>query len=196
VGLYRTKNLLLPVPVLHHLPFACQSPMASPKTLLLLLSIAVVQASFVFKHDGGASFTVNRRKPSTSMQNVVAVASKQHRLGKITSGTCLFAQNDSEDRVTNYEYGTERGSILMAIVMAFCIWTFSIPPSFRRAHICYTQPCVEQRSACSDCVTGEEWISDVVDYYRGGGGIQWDFSIDPKTVEQNQQKWDEIFDKK
>jgi hypothetical protein len=173
--------------------------MASPTELLqllLLLSIVVVQASFVFKHDGGTSFAVNRCKPSTSIQTVFRNVAASNGLSKYYSSIRVFAQNGSEDRTTNYEYGTERGNILMAFVMAFCIWTFSIPPSFRRAHICYAQPCVEQRSACSDCVTGEEWISDVVNYYRGGGGIQWDFSIDPKTIEQNQQKWDEIFGKK
>jgi hypothetical protein len=164
---------------------------------LLLLSIVVAQASFVFKHDGGTSLTVSRRKPSTSIQKIFCnVVASNCPSTKFSSSTRLFAQNDSEDRTTNYEYGTERGSVLMAIVMAFCIWTFSIPPSFRRAHICYTPPCVEQRSACSDCVTGEEWISDVVDYYKGGGGIQWDFSIDPKTIEQNKQKWDDIFGNK
>lgn len=107
------------------------------------------------------------------------------------SSTRLFEKDG-----TAYDDGTGRGSIIFAVVLAFCVWQFTIPPKFRRSYICTSQACVELRSSCLDCVTIQEWTSDVLEYYRGGGGIQWDFSIDPKTLEKNQQMWEDTFGKK
>jgi hypothetical protein len=121
---------------------------------------------------------------------------KEARSTMMTSTTRILAKNEDSDSDKMYVYGNDRGNVLLTIVMAFCIWQFSIPPSFRRAHICYTPACIEQRSLCSDCITLQEWSADVSAYYKNGGGVQWDFSIDPRTIEQNQQKWDEVFGKK
>ena len=31
------------------------------------------------------------------------------------------------------------------------------------------------------CMTGEQFVDKVVDYYANGGGIQWDFSVAKET---------------
>lgn len=83
--------------------------------------------------------------------------------------------------------GAGRGVYLMAIVLAINIWLFSIPPSFRRAKICVGDPAETPQVAVGDCVTSDQWIADVKDYYKNGGGIQWDFSIDPQTLAKNEK---------
>jgi hypothetical protein len=75
-------------------------------------------------------------------------------------------------------YGINRGVILQTITLLFCIWLFSIPPEFRRAHFCFgVESCLANRSKCSDCVTFAEWTEKVTQYYRNGGGVHFDFSI-------------------
>lgn len=82
--------------------------------------------------------------------------------------------------VNSYD-GTGRGNYILTFVLFVVLWTFSIPVEFRRAHICQTQRCIDNRAACYDCVTPEEWKAGIVEYYKGGGGVQFDFSIDPAT---------------
>lgn len=77
--------------------------------------------------------------------------------------------------------GQRRGIPLGLLVLAVVIWSFSVPPEFRRAHFCYSDRCTANRSRCYDCVTLAEWTRDVQTYYQNGGGIQWDFSIDPES---------------
>jgi hypothetical protein len=79
--------------------------------------------------------------------------------------------------------GTQRGAWLLGVVLLACLWIFSIPPEFRRAYLCGSDRCVQNRSAylCNDCMTPDEWKQGIVDYYRTGGGVQFDFSIDPKS---------------
>ena len=78
--------------------------------------------------------------------------------------------------------GVGRGIPILGLVLVIILWTFSIPPEFRRAYIC-VDACNEYRDApqCNNCVTGEEWANGVKEYYQNGGGIQWDFSIDPNS---------------
>jgi len=73
----------------------------------------------------------------------------------------------------------ERGYVILVLAIFAVIWSFSIPPEFRRAHFCFTEQCVQNRSKCYDCVTVGEWSEQVADYYRNGGGVHFDFSIDP-----------------
>jgi len=75
--------------------------------------------------------------------------------------------------------GEGRGAILLGIVLLFNVWIFSIPPSFRRAYICSSPACEEQR--CNDCVTLTEWTDGIKDYYQNGGGIQFDFTVAQET---------------
>ncbi|CAJ1935218.1 unnamed protein product [Cylindrotheca closterium] len=89
--------------------------------------------------------------------------------------------------------GTGRGIILQVIVFGITAWLFTIPPEFRRAYLCPADTfCQEEGSCTRECVTPDEWVSGIKDYYKNGGGIKWDFSIDPKTKASNQQKLDAI----
>jgi hypothetical protein len=91
-----------------------------------------------------------------------------------------------------YDFGSGRGKIIQVIVLAVCVWSFSIPPEFRRARFCTTSGCVENRASCNDCVTFSEWKIKVIDYYKGGGGVNFDFSIDPATKEANKEMMDTV----
>jgi hypothetical protein len=98
-----------------------------------------------------------------------------------TNGLALAAKQSSNDDLD----GTIRGAYLLALVGFFVIWSFSIPVEFRRAHWCFTTTCEQNRSLpfCHDCVTFGEWSHDIVEYYRNGGGVQWDFSVGEETKE-------------
>jgi hypothetical protein len=77
--------------------------------------------------------------------------------------------------------GTGRGVILQGLVLLGIVWMFSLPTEFRRAHFCTIERCVENRSQCNDCVTFSEWKQGVADYYRNGGGIEFDFTVGEET---------------
>lgn len=79
--------------------------------------------------------------------------------------------------------GANRGYVLLGLVFLACVWIFSIPPEFRRMHFCTSPDCVQNRASCYDCVTVSEWTNSVAEYYKNGGGIQFDFSVDPATRE-------------
>lgn len=91
--------------------------------------------------------------------------------------TKLFSRNQSID-------GSGRGNFILALSILVCVWIFSIPPEFRRAHFCTTAPCVENRAACYDCVTFDEWRTKLKTYYDNGGGLQFDFTIDPNSKQK------------
>lgn len=89
--------------------------------------------------------------------------------------------------------GIGRGIYIQLVVFGLCAWLFTIPPEFRRAYLCPADTfCQEEGSCTRECVTPDEWVSGIKDYYKSGGGIKWDFSIDPKTKAANQQKMDAI----
>jgi hypothetical protein len=78
-------------------------------------------------------------------------------------------------------FGQERGAVLQGLVLLLCVWSFSIPPEFRRAHFCPTERCEENRVACHDCITTSEWVSGIQEYYKNGGGIEFDFTVAQET---------------
>jgi hypothetical protein len=88
-----------------------------------------------------------------------------------------------------YGESEERGAIFFGLVMLLAVWSFSIPVEFRRAYFCTSDPCVENRAQCNNCVTLEEWKSDIGQFYKSTPPSQWvkfDFSIDPKTALKQQ----------
>jgi hypothetical protein len=89
--------------------------------------------------------------------------------------TRLHEKRGDIDGINAAVDGSGRGLVLMALTLTACVWIFSIPPQYRRAHICATN--VER----SDCVPLGSWASDVQEYYRHGGGIHFDFTIDQST---------------
>jgi len=85
----------------------------------------------------------------------------------------------------------------MGIVMFLNVWMFSLPPSFRRQEICtpevYEQIVAKGNEDKYDCITMEMWKDSIVQYYKDGGGVVFDFSINPKTLERNKKLWESTF---
>mmetsp|Transcript_25135 Transcript_25135/g.54865 ORF Transcript_25135/g.54865 Transcript_25135/m.54865 type:complete len:165 (-) Transcript_25135:47-541(-) len=73
--------------------------------------------------------------------------------------------------------GLKRGAILLPIIFLINVWLFSIPVEFRRARLCSEEEV--RANPNSKCMTWETWRSGVADYYASGGGVKFDFSIDP-----------------
>lgn len=76
--------------------------------------------------------------------------------------------------------GLKRGAILLPIVLLVNVWMFSIPVEYRRARICSEQQVRENPN--SKCMTADSWKQGVADYYANGGGIKFDFSVDPDAA--------------
>ena len=75
--------------------------------------------------------------------------------------------------------GIRRGYPILAFFVILSAWFFTIPPEFRRAQFCASDVCLQNR--CNDCMSVEEWTTGIKNYYQNGGGIKWDFSIDPNS---------------
>ena len=75
--------------------------------------------------------------------------------------------------------GLKRGLVLFPLVTLIAIWLFSIPPEYRRARICSEQQVIDYPN--SKCITIGNWVKGVSDYYRNGGGVEFDFTIDPDS---------------
>ena len=82
-----------------------------------------------------------------------------------------------EDGYEGDPTGLKRGAIILPIALLVNIWMFSIPVEYRRARICSEQQVRENPN--SKCMTTETWRKGVADYYANGGGIKFDFSVDP-----------------
>mmetsp|Transcript_6931 Transcript_6931/g.9792 ORF Transcript_6931/g.9792 Transcript_6931/m.9792 type:complete len:166 (-) Transcript_6931:44-541(-) len=113
---------------------------------------------------------------------------QQQQPQQLTTSMSRIATSTSSSTTTSLYSttdGRESGFYLMGIVVALWIWLFSIPPEFRRARFC-----TEADTAIYDqCWTVQSWSSGVADYYKNGGGIKFDFSIDPATLEENAEKF-------
>mmetsp|Transcript_19092 Transcript_19092/g.38461 ORF Transcript_19092/g.38461 Transcript_19092/m.38461 type:complete len:182 (-) Transcript_19092:54-599(-) len=78
-----------------------------------------------------------------------------------------------------------RGKILFAASMLLVGWSFSIPIELRRAHWCFIDSCVQDRSSCFDCLTFGEWVQKVLAFYASTPAKDWvhfDFSVDPNFI--------------
>jgi hypothetical protein len=114
---------------------------------------------------------------------------QQHQQVALTVQQMAKKPSSNGKNQASYD-GKGRGYVLQTIVLSICVWFFSIPPEFRRTHFCPTSKCVENRASCYDCTTFGEWKVRVADYYKGGGGVHFDFSIDPATKEFNKDLMD------
>lgn len=92
--------------------------------------------------------------------------------------TAVKAQNQG-DRNDADPTGMKRGLVLFPLMILVSIWMFSIPPEYRRAKICTEQQVIDNPG--SKCITAGNWISGIQDYYRNGGGVEFDFTIDPDS---------------
>lgn len=137
---------------------------------LALLLCAQRSAGFmsVNHHDAAQGI-----KPFKSVP--IPVLSRRTRLNRDTQ---LLQAKDSYNKAM--QDSTNRGLVILAIVFLTNLWLFTIPPEIRRTHICTSDRCIQDRAWCYDCKTLQEVKDAVSDYYAGGGGIKWDFSIEQK----------------
>ena len=154
--------------------------LAAPWFAALRVGAFAPPPSTAIRASGATSFLPGdllMRKPSSGrIPNLSSTGSSQ----------LFLAGNNGDQNKPSYDMnadmgGQSRGVPLGLLVLAIVVWSFSIPPEFRRAHFCTSDRCVANRSRCYDCVTVGEWTQDVKDYYANGGGIQWDFSVDPES---------------
>ncbi|KAL7469120.1 hypothetical protein ACHAXS_009366 [Conticribra weissflogii] len=75
--------------------------------------------------------------------------------------------------------GLKEGFVLFGVVLLLNIWLFSVPPEYRRARFCSEEDVASYPD--SKCTTFKAWRTGIVDYYANGGGVKFDFSIDPDS---------------
>jgi putative exporter of polyketide antibiotics len=126
--------------------------------------------------------------PSRSVALPRRVVDIQHAAPATVSTTTLFYDNYDGDSVGKMG-GRNEGAVIFAVVFAVCIWVFSIPTEFRRARFCSE----EQSATYAQCKTVGQWTSGVAAYYKSGGGVKFDFSIDPATLEENAELQKELY---
>lgn len=151
---------------------------------LLLLSLgstdAFPMATPMIHHRGSFRLVDHQSIPQQAQVATTALSMSPNRTSQ------------EEIRRSDAVGGMKEGYIGLAIVFLFNVWMFSIPPHFRRDQICppdlYVTPEVAET-----CVPFDTMKQELVDYYKNGGGIQFDFSIDPRTLERNQETWNSIF---
>jgi hypothetical protein len=161
---------------------------------LLLLLLVLTTTSYPLVVEGFVS--------SSSSATKISRPPHHHAAGPVVGVTAaaaaarkgLLPSNGNSQRVVRWDRsklyaadpsGQQRGAVILPIVLLLCIWMFSIPPEFRRAKICTTK---EQSVRLStNCMTGDQWMTGVQEYYQNGGGIHFDFSIDPATLADNEE---------
>eukprot|EP00568_Trieres_chinensis_P004048 CAMPEP_0183292988 /NCGR_PEP_ID=MMETSP0160_2-20130417/1851_1 /TAXON_ID=2839 ORGANISM="Odontella Sinensis, Strain Grunow 1884" /NCGR_SAMPLE_ID=MMETSP0160_2 /ASSEMBLY_ACC=CAM_ASM_000250 /LENGTH=156 /DNA_ID=CAMNT_0025454039 /DNA_START=39 /DNA_END=509 /DNA_ORIENTATION=+ len=142
-----------------------------------------ILALLVFLAQSSRSFTLS---PSFAPNRGAGLArlgpnspSPEHSTGvctrPVSSTSTLLAKGDSDDAGPD-PLGLRRGLYLFLIVGLINVWSFSIPPEFRRAQFCSAEQ-VELNPG-SHCITTEKWVEGIADYYKNGGGIHFDFSIE------------------
>lgn len=72
--------------------------------------------------------------------------------------------------------GLKRGAYLMTVVLALCVWIFSVPTEFRRNRFCSAEQV--ELYPNRKCMTATQWVSGLSQYYANGGGVHFDFSIE------------------
>ena len=90
----------------------------------------------------------------------------------------LTEEEKERGEATSKATGTKTaGPVLLILVFILNVWIFSIPPTFRRAHLCSER---DTNLYPDKCITAQSWVQGIQDYYRNGGGIQFDFTIEQK----------------
>jgi hypothetical protein len=150
--------------------------MISQRTTVFCFLVAVISTVGAFVTPSKRANHVANSQSCQNLQFTPAATSASFK-----RSSRLFDQPPGKKQVK--ADGTGRGAILLGVVLAACVWIFSIPPEFRRAYLCGTERCVQDRQAylCNDCMTPEEWRTGIMEYYKNGGGVKFDFSVDPNN---------------
>jgi len=84
--------------------------------------------------------------------------------------------------------GSKEGRVLLIISCLAVVWGFSIPPEFRRARIC-TEEQVAAAAKEAHCTTFDNWKSELSQYYKDGGGVKFNFSVEGRGGDEPEQKY-------
>jgi hypothetical protein len=140
-------------------------------SLLRLLVSVLVAFSYIQE---GTSF-VNKPR---SVAHSSASASLYNVMQPSTSGTLQINHGAMMQPLKSQIDGSGRGVVIQGLVLAICVWIFSIPPEFRRAFICpENDVCLANREQCNNCMTSDEWTGGIKEYYKNGGGINFNFEV-------------------
>jgi hypothetical protein len=72
--------------------------------------------------------------------------------------------------------GLRNAPVFFAAIVLLAVWLFSIPPDFRRARFCTEQQILDNPT--SRCTTVSEWSNGIAQYYKEGGNVKFDFSVE------------------
>jgi hypothetical protein len=101
----------------------------------------------------------------------------------VANRLATMGQKGDDDRVARSDRiggtGTE-GKALLILGFLLSAWFFTVPPEFRRTRICSVS---ETQQFPEVCMTADQFVDRVAEYYKSGGGIQWDFSVGSATKE-------------
>jgi hypothetical protein len=161
--------------------------MALSKTtqaLLMFLALLLVPIVEAFQGCGRTLPTTTIAQPRCSP---VVVTGRSWSQESMATSTAVFNQQPSENDNTAEEQkrrseaiggtGVE-GKTLLFLGFFLSAWFFTVPTEFRHARIC------DERETAANpevCTTPGMFGSKVVDYYKGGGGIKWDFTVADET---------------
>ncbi|KAL7553555.1 hypothetical protein ACHAWF_016853 [Thalassiosira exigua] len=143
---------------------------ASRVSLRSVFLLALVFQARAFTPGPASTSTATGRSP----RRLPAAASMASAAPSPSAATTALQMAEGPFQSTD---GNAEGQIILAVVLLLNVWIFSIPPEFRRAKICPEEISVQSGGKC---VTPESWRDGIADYYRNGGGISFDFSIEGK----------------
>lgn len=152
--------------------------MNSKTPVFLLLALAVILgmvspvACFSPAHKIATKTASSQRSLLSSFGLMVV-----HEEHKASSVIILYADNRGSETGETDPTGLRRGAVLLPFTVLVAAWLFTIPVEFRRARFCTEEQV--RLYPDSKCVTPGNWVKGIQDYYQEGGGIEWDFTIDP-----------------
>mmetsp|Transcript_15809 Transcript_15809/g.15997 ORF Transcript_15809/g.15997 Transcript_15809/m.15997 type:complete len:173 (-) Transcript_15809:371-889(-) len=152
--------------------FACLS-------LFALILQSTLSDAFSLNYQSHQSFRLSLLRRNTfeySVDSISGTGFNNLARHKMIPSSAIILQSKEESSVDDSDpTGQKRGAYLFASIMLIVVWLFSVPPEFRRARFCTE----EQYSTYRYCTTPKEWVNGVKDYYGNGGGVKFDFTVDP-----------------
>jgi hypothetical protein len=140
--------------------------MMNSKTVLLLALVVLGMVSPV------ASFSPAHKRVTTTASSQRSMSS----FGLKAPSVILYADNRGSETGRTDPTGLRRGLVLLPFVVLVAVWLFTIPVEFRRARFCSEEQV--RLFPDSKCITPDNWVKGIQDYYQQGGGIEWDFTIE------------------
>lgn len=143
------------------------------RVVLLVPLLASVNLSQAFTAPSASTLPVVASSPSSHPAATSSIQSRLSiRLQEKRKDTTNAERGSDE---VNALMGLDRGKYLLALVFAVCVWFFTVPVEFRRTKICTE---VQTRDFPDVCMTSAQFTSGIADYYKNGGGIKFDFSVE------------------